>query len=379
MPECVAIKRLSLTDFRNYDTLSVAFDGRHVVLAGENGAGKTNLLEAISFLSPGRGLRRASYGEAVRKGAPDGFTIFAEIEGLAGPARIGTTAGGAAEGGQRRVRINGGPVKANEELLDYLRVLWLTPAMDGLFTGPAGDRRRFLDRMVLAVDPEHARRTIDYERAMKGRNRLLSEGRLDPVWLDGLETQMAELGIAILAARRDFVGMLRSLAARTSDEEGPFPRAAVALAGFFDEEELAPAVDLENRFMDLLGAERRRDQAAGRTLTGPHRQDLIVLHEAKAMPAASSSTGEQKALLTGLILAHARLVREMTGAAPILLLDEIAAHLDAGRRAALFDLIDTLGGQAFMTGTDAAMFSALEGRAQFFSVTGGSIAEAGTP
>ena len=372
MRDRVHISRLELTDFRNYQRLRLDLNERHVVLTGENGAGKTNLMEAVSYLSPGRGLRRASYGEAARHGADGGFTIFAALDGMAGPAEIGTAAGGDGEAGSRRLRINGAPAKTNDELLDHLRVAWLTPAMDGLFTGSAGDRRRFLDRMVLSVDPLHGRRAIDYERAMRSRNRLLAEGRLDPAWLGGLETQMAELGIAMALARRDLVALLKGVIERGQEGEGVFPRAEIALDGFFDDAD-APAVDLESHYIETLREGRRRDQAAGRTLEGPHRSDLMIRHRAKAMPAALSSTGEQKALLVGLVLAHARLTAEMTGAAPLLLLDEIAAHLDAGRRAALFDLIDALGGQAFMTGTDRAMFSALGSRAQFLNVGDGAV------
>lgn len=372
MRDRVHISRLELTDFRNYPRLRLDLDQRHVVLTGENGAGKTNLMEAVSYLSPGRGLRRASYGEAARNGAEGGFTVFAALTGMAGPAEIGTAAGGESETGSRRVRVNGAPAKSNDELLDHLRIAWLTPAMDGLFTGSAGDRRRFLDRMVLSVDPLHGRRAIDYERAMRSRNRLLAEGRLDPAWLDGLEMQMAELGIAMAMARRDLVALLKGVIERGQKEEGVFPRAEIALEGFFDDQD-ASAIDLENRYIEMLRDGRRRDQAAGRTLEGPHRSDLAIRHRAKAMPAALSSTGEQKALLVGLVLAHARLTAEMTGTAPILLLDEIAAHLDAGRRAALFDLIEALGGQAFMTGTDRAMFSALGSRAQFLNVRDGAV------
>lgn len=369
----ITIERLALTEFRNYASLSLGLDGRHVVLTGENGAGKTNLLEAISFLSPGRGLRRAAYADAARAGTATGFTVFAEVGGMAGPVRIGTAAGADGEGGGRRVHIDGHPARTVETLLDHLRVVWLTPSMDGLFTGPAGDRRRFLDRMVLAVDPGHARRASDYERAMKSRNRLLAEGRMDPAWLDGLEAQMAELGIAILFARRDFVRLLAAVVERTQAENGPFPRADITLSGFLDEAGDIAAVDLESRFAAMLAESRRRDQAAGRTLDGPHRQDLEIRHRAKAMPAALSSTGEQKALLTGLVLAHARLTAELSGTAPILLLDEISAHFDAGRRAALFAILEELNCQAFMTGTEAALFSSLEGRARFFTVAAGTV------
>jgi DNA replication and repair protein RecF len=374
----VEISRLRLENFRNYARLSLALDGRHVVLTGENGAGKTNLLEAVSFLSPGRGLRRAAYGEAVRSDASGAFTVFAALDGMAGPAEIGTAAGEPGEPATRRLRVNGANVRTTEALSDHLRVLWLTPAMDGLFTGPAGERRRFLDRMVLSLDPLHGRRTVDYERAMRGRNRLLAEGGADPAWLEGLEVQMAELGIAMALARRDAVRLLAGVIDRTQEGDGPFPRADIALAGFLDEAPETAATDMEAQFQAMLRDGRRRDAAAGRAIEGPHRVDLTVRHRAKAMPAEYCSTGEQKALLVGLVLAHARLVAEMTGHAPVLLLDEIAAHLDAGRRAALFDLVDGLGGQAFMTGTDASMFAALGNRAQFFTVREGAVTETET-
>ena len=372
----VHVETLKLGDFRNYERLTLGLDRRHVVLTGPNGAGKTNLLEAVSFLSPGRGLRRAAYAEVARKGAPNGFSVFAAMDGMAGPVEIGTGTGGPEEAGSRRVRINGAAQASTEALLEHLRVLWLTPAMDSLFTGPAGERRRFVDRLVLSIDPTHGRRALDYERAMRSRNRLLSEGRLDPVWLDGIETQMAELGSAIAVARRDSVALIARMIERGQDD-GPFPKASLALAGFLDDEHNLPATDLEEAFALALREGRMRDAAAGRSLVGPHRADLLVRHRAKDMEAARSSTGEQKALLVGLVMAHARLVAEMTGATPILLLDEIAAHLDDGRRASLFDLIDALGGQALMTGTDRAMFQALGDRAQFFRVHEGGAVEAG--
>ena len=373
MPQKVYIERLALTDFRNYRTLSLALDDRHVVLTGDNGAGKTNLLEAVSFLSPGRGLRRAPYGEVARKEAADGFSVFAALSGMAGEAEIGTGTLGVEEGQSRRLRVNGAPARTVDELLDHSRILWLTPSMDGLFTGSASERRRFLDRLVLSLDAEHGRRASDYERAMRSRNKLLSEPRPDPQWLSALERQMAELGIAMAIARREMIALLEGLITRGMDESGAFPAAGLALEGFLDDEDYRPAIDLEEEFVDRLEAGRGRDASAGRALEGPHRSDLLIRHRAKDMEAARCSTGEQKALLVGLILAHARLVTDMTGHAPLLLLDEIAAHLDERRRAALFDLVDGLGGQAFMTGTDAAMFSALGGRARFFHVANGQV------
>jgi len=374
----VHIERLKLTGFRNYASLSLDLDERHVVLTGDNGAGKTNLMEALSLLTPGRGMRRAPYGDLIRVGSgagsepATGFSIFASLEGMAGPVDIGTGLDGAEDGGSRRVRINGAPARTTDELLEHLRLLWLTPAMDGLFTGSAGDRRRFLDRLVLSVDPAHGGRALNYERAMRSRNRLLSEGRADPAWLDGLETQMAELGVAMAMARNEVVSLLSGLI-ESNTTHSVFPAATVRLEGFLEDEALASASDMEAAFATMLETGRRRDAAAGRTLSGPHRSDLIVHHRAKAMPAALSSTGEQKALLIGIVLGHAQLVRAMTGYAPILLLDEIAAHLDEGRRAALFDLIEALECQAFMTGTDASMFASLGPRGQIFTVAEGHL------
>lgn len=372
MPHRVSIEDIRLSAFRNYTEAGLVLDARHVVLTGDNGSGKTNLLEAVSFLSPGRGLRRAPYGEVVKDGAEAGFSIFARIDGMEGGVSIGTGSEADEEGTQRRLRINGTPARSADELTDHLRVLWLTPAMDGLFTGPAGDRRRFLDRLVLSIDPAHGRRASDFERAMRSRNRLLAEGRMDPAWLSGIERQMAELGIAMALARREMLGFLAHLIA-DKGVNAPFPSARLALDGFLGDGAERPAADLEEDYAASLEASRYRDAAAGRTLEGPHKADLLVYHAAKDMDAGRCSTGEQKALLVGLVLAHARLVASMTGHAPILLLDEIAAHLDEGRRAALFDLVEDLGGQAFMTGTDRSLFSALSDRAQYFTVSAGRI------
>jgi DNA replication and repair protein RecF len=370
MAQKAFLSRLKLTDFRNYAEAGLSLDERHVVLTGDNGAGKTNLLEAVSFLSPGRGLRRAVLTDVTRVSASGGFSVFADLEGMEGEVSLGTGLDGEGDTVSRRLRVNGTPAKSTEELSDHLSVLWLTPAMDGLFTGPSAERRRFLDRLVLSIDPSHGRRASDFERTMRSRNRLLSEGRYDPSWLTAIETQMAGLGIAMAAARQEMLGLLRNLAV---SEETPFPSPVLALEGFLDGAMDAPSADLEDRYLEMLREGRGRDAAAGRTLEGPHRVDLLVRHREKDMDAGRCSTGEQKALLIGLILAHARLTANMTGFAPILLLDEIAAHLDEGRRAALFDLIHDLGGQSFMTGTDRTMFSALADRAQFFTVEGGSI------
>jgi DNA replication and repair protein RecF len=368
------VARLLLTDFRNYHSVALDLSPGPVVLTGENGAGKTNLLEAISFLTPGRGMRRAAHEDVAAAGSA-GFAIHARVEGEFGDVEIGTgnlfdrtsdTAG-------RKVRINGANARSADAMSEWLRVIWLTPAMDSLFTGPAAERRRFIDRLVLAIDPTHGRRSLDYEKAMRGRNRLLTEQARDDAWFEAIEIQLAETGTAIAAARVEIVRLLAGMVEKLPDDSA-FPKADIALAGTL-EEALAhhAAVDVEERFRRSLSENRYRDRAAGRTLEGPHRSDLLVRHRPKNMQAEQCSTGEQKALLTGLVLSHARLVAELTGAAPILLLDEIAAHLDAGRRSALFSILEELDCQAFMTGTDAALFSALEGRAQFFTVSGGTV------
>ncbi|TGQ88034.1 MULTISPECIES: DNA replication/repair protein RecF [unclassified Mesorhizobium] len=373
MPAQTHISKLTLTNFRNYATLAIDVAPGAVVFSGDNGAGKTNLLEAISFLTPGRGLRRAPYGDVAREGGDGGFALHARLDGPGGEVEIGTgiSGGDTAESG-RRVRINGAAARA-EGMLEWLRVVWLTPAMDSLFTGPAADRRRFLDRLVLAIDPGHGQRALDYEKAMRGRNRLLTEGSRDAGWFEAIETQMAETGVAIAAARAEMVRLLAAMIGRLPDT-GPFPQADIGLSGDLEAEIAgAPAVDVEERFRRALADGRDRDRAAGRTLEGPHRSDLMVRHRPKATPAELCSTGEQKALLVGIVLSHARLTGEMSGLTPILLLDEIAAHLDGGRRAALFSILEELKCQAFMTGTDAALFSSLRGRAQFLTVDHGTV------
>ncbi len=375
MAEPSSIDKFQLTQFRNYAHLAVRFKPGAVVFFGANGAGKTNLLEAISFLSPGRGLRRASYGDIPRAGSADGFSIFAEICGPEGEAAIGTgTSTSETEGESgRRVRINGAPAKNADDLLEWLRVIWLTPAMDTLFTGPAADRRRFVDRLVLAIDPQHGRRTLDYEKAMRSRNRLLAENSRDQAWLDAIEMQMAETGTAIGVARMELVRLLTGLI-ETQTDAAPFPRADITLSGFVEDQVASSAaVDIEERFRLALRDNRYRDAASGRTLDGPHRSDFLVRYREKDMPAALCSTGEQKTLLIGLILSHARLTSAITGLIPILLLDEIAAHLDENRRAALFGILDEIGCQTFMTGTERALFSSLETRAQFLQVEAGHV------
>ena len=366
------IRRLMLRDFRSYAALDLAIDGRLVVLCGENGAGKTNLLEAVSLLGPGRGLRRAELSECARRGGAGGFDLSVEIEDDLETHQLGTgwrpAEGDAAP--ERMNRIDRAPVGSSRAFADHVRVVWLTPAMDSLFAGPASERRRFLDRFVLAVDPGHGARVNQFERALRGRNRLLEEGGRNASWLDAVEREAAELGVAVAAARLECVRRLDDFIAAARDDASPFPWARLALQG--DVEALAsdrPALEAEDRYRALLRENRCRDAAAGRTLIGPHLADLVVWHGPKDEPAASASTGEQKALLVGLALAHARLVAEVSGIAPIALLDEIAAHFDPRRRAALFDAIERLPGQTFLTGADPATFVGPEGIAQRFDVS----------
>lgn len=356
-PAPVAIERLLLTDFRNYARLALAPAARLVALVGNNGIGKTNVLEAISLLSAGRGLRRAALPDIARRDGPGTWAVAATLNGPLGDIQIGTGYTGGDSG--RRVRIDGAEAKSSEALLEHVRVLWLVPAMDGLFTGPAGDRRRFLDRLTLSIDPAHGRRVSDFEKALSHRNRLLDTGAA-PAWLDAVEQQLAGLGLAVAAARRETVSLLQN---RIDVQDGlglPFPRAALALEGEFEQAAAGLAAsDQEHLLLRQLRDGRARDRAAGRTLSGPHRTDLAVMHSAKTMPAGLASTGEQKALLIGLILAHADLTAGVSGLTPILLLDEVAAHLDPGRREALFSRLVGLNCQVFMTGTDTQLFDNL--------------------
>jgi len=369
------LSSLQVADFRNHTATKIPFGPNHAVFTGENGAGKTNILEAISLLSPGRGLRRANYADMVRSGASNGFAVHADLVTEDGDISLGTGNGADCGGMEatRKLRVNGAAAKGADAFLEYLRVVWITPQMDGLFTGPSADRRRFIDRLVLAIDPAHGARVLDYEKSMRARNRLFEDGKQDAAWFNAIEAQMAGLGVAIAAARAEIISLLNGLMEHLP-EESPFPRADLKLEGAL-EQQLASmtAVDIEERYRSSLSGNRAIDRHAGRTLEGPHRSDLIVQHQPKQMDAAHSSTGEQKALLIGIILSHARLVAKMTGMPPILLLDEVAAHLDKGRRQALFSIIDDIGSQAFMTGTDRALFDGLEGRAMFFAVSHGVV------
>lgn len=367
----VVVQQLKLSNYRNYRTFSVNFSGKHVVFTGHNGAGKTNLLEAISLLSPGRGLRRSTYGDLICANADnDSFVVFAKLYSvLFDEVDIGTTCDNA-DGG-RKVRINGTSTSA-DRLTDYCRISWLIPAMDGLFTGSASDRRRFLDRMVLSIDPSHGRRVLDFEKVMRSRNRLLLDGNTNNGWFDALETQMAELATAIAAARIDVIRLLDG--GKENDSHDVFPHPILVIEGLLEQALInQSAIDVEEYYRQKLHDGRPLDRAAGRTLEGPHRSDMKVFYAQKNMPAALCSTGEQKSLLMGLILAHAKITAQISGMAPILLLDEMAAHLDEQRRVALFNILDELGGQSFMTGTDRQLFSALDDRAEFFEISDGAL------
>jgi DNA replication and repair protein RecF len=347
----VPLTRLSLTNFRNYPELLIAPGAGFNCLHGENGAGKTNILEAVSLLAPGRGLRGAALGEMARSDGPGGFSVAARL----GDNDLGTgTLATAPE--RRQVRVNGAAASVNS-LGEWLSVLWLTPAMDRLFAGTGSERRRFLDRLVLALEPAHAHHAARYEAAMRARNKLLAEpDGADPEWLNALEAGMAGHGATLAEARARTVSALEERLAGSPDDG--FARAEIALGGW-------TGTDL----LVTLRSNRGRDAAAGRTTEGPHRQDLLVTHRAKRQPAARSSTGEQKALLLGLVLAHAELVAERRGAPPILLLDEVAAHLDPGRREALFARL--MGrGQVWMTATEAALFDGIAEAARFHVTAG---------
>jgi len=374
--ERVGVTRLVLTDFRNYHEARLAVGTAPVVLTGPNGAGKTNLLEALSFLSPGRGLRGAKLIEIDRRSqsgcaAPaSGWAVAAVVATRRGTLRVGTGRDGASSE-RRVVRIDGEPVRGQATLAERLGVVWLTPSMDRLFLDGPGGRRRFLDRLVLGLDPAHASRVAAYEQALRERSRLLRDGPADSAWLSALEEVMAEQGVAIAAGRRDAVQRLDRACA---EAEGPFPRARLTLIGTVEGwlEEI-PALAVEARFVAALAANRQSDGQAGGAAIGPHRSDLAVSLAEKGIAAEFASTGEQKALLIAILLAHAALQQALRGEPPVLLLDEITAHLDASRRAALFEILTRLQTQAWLTGTDLALFAPLRGQAQFLSVQDGTL------
>ena len=382
------LRRLSVSNFRSYHAAQLSLDrAGPVVLTGPNGAGKTNLIEAISMLTPGRGLRRATLDELAFAEGDGGWAVSAEVEGMLGLATLGTGIEPPAADdttNSRKCRIDREPVSSAAAFADHLRVIWLTPSMDPLFVGPAADRRRYLDRLVLAVDTQHSSRVSALERSLRSRNRLLEDQRSDPHWLDAIEHETAEVAVAVSAARFETVNRL-SAALETARDDGQtlapaFAMPRIALEGWMENQwPLSSAREIEDRYRDLLRESRGQDAAAGRTLEGPHRADLKVTHAGKGIAAADASTGEQKAMLIRLTLAHAHLIKDMTGYAPVMLLDEVVAHLDPLRRAALYDALAILGAQVWMTGADPAAFADIADRAQWFDVTPGGLVKPKVP
>src|SRR5712672_4709981 len=371
------IHRLTLTHFRNYRAASVAARGDVIVLVGPNGAGKTNCIEAISFLSPGRGLRRATLDDVADNQGDGSWAVSAEVEGALGLATLGTgidAPGNENSATGRRCRIDREPVSSATAFGDHLRMVWLTPAMDGLFLGAASERRRFFDRLVLAIDSEHTSRVSALDRSLRSRNRLLEVRNYDDHWCDAIERETAELAVAVAATRgQTAVKLAATLGAR--GDASAFPSAQLMLDGWMENAlNTEPATAVEDRYRQILRSNRPRDAVAGRTLDGPHLTDLKVIYAPKNTPARDASTGEQKALLIGLALAHATLVAEMTGIVPLLLLDEVVAHLDPSRRLALFNELAKLGAQVWMTGADPAAFTGLGASDEIFDVDSGRIA-----
>jgi DNA replication and repair protein RecF len=374
-PQRLFVSALKLTDFRSYASAKLELTASPVVLVGENGSGKTNLLEAVSLLGAGHGLRGRPYAELCRKEGQGGFAIAATVMSRQGEVDIGTgySPGTREEGAGRTVRI-AGKDQSPGTLGDYMQQVFLIPAMDGLFTGSASERRRLLDRLVLAMDPKMRKPLGRYDRAMRQRNRLFQMREYSAALFEGLEEQMAEAGVAIAAARLDAVERLTALIEETHETQGPFPHAVLALHGTLETElAMRPATEVEDVFRAILEEGRDRDRAASRTLEGPHRSDLLVVHGPKNTPASQCSSGEQKALLLGLVLAKAELIKTLDGTSPLVLLDEVAAHLDQARREALCGEILRLGVQAWMTGTDRELFSPIAQDAQILTVNQGSI------
>jgi DNA replication and repair protein RecF len=376
----VRLTRIALHDFRNYASLQLRLDGRHVCLYGANGAGKTNLMEAVSMLSPGRGLRGAEFTDLIRRDAEGqlarSWAISSDVRDGGIDRKLSLSLELDDEGRSKRTARLDGVTTAQNDLGELMRVIWLTPAMDRVFVGPAGDRRRFLDRQVMAHFPSHGTFGAAYEKAMRQRNALLERGGADAAWLDALELGMASAAAAMAVHRVDAVKMMQE--AILARPEGAFPKALIDLDGVFETHAAngVPLTDIEQEIASQLRQNRARDQASGRTTEGVHRTDLRVIHAPKGLPADQCSTGEQKALLIGLILSNAQALFERDFApSPLLLLDEAAAHLDSDRRAALYDELTALGGQAWLTGTDRSLFDAFGDRAQRFEVSDGVVQE----
>jgi DNA replication and repair protein RecF len=363
----LAVRRLSLRDFRNYAELSLTPEAGIIALVGENGAGKTNLLEAVSLLAPGRGLRRAKLAELDRIGAGP-WRITARVEGRDGPCDLVTAPQPESE--RRLVERDGTPLRSQAELAEVLSLVWLTPAMDRLLVDSASSRRRFLDRLVLAIDGRHAARASTYERLLRERSFLLRQGRHDAIWLRALERRIAAAAVAVAAARNELV---RDLAKAVAEPGAVFPAPQIAICGEV-EGWLAtmPALTAEERLAEALTRSRPADTESGGAAIGPHRSDLL-LADAQGQPAARCSTGQQKAFLISIVLAEARLRRQRFGDLPILLLDEVAAHLDAARREQLLFSLEEIGAQAWLTGTDAELFAPLRGRCQLCHVRQGNL------
>ncbi|MBS0271109.1 MAG: DNA replication/repair protein RecF [Proteobacteria bacterium] len=361
------VERLSLSHFRCYEIFTVSFDLRSVVLTGPNGAGKTNLLEALSFLIPGRGLRRARLSEIKQQGSSDPWTVSAQLQDQGEGIQIGTGLNPESPESERRVtKINGEKAKSQSTLAEWVSMVWLTPQMDRLFLEGSQGRRRFLDRLVYGFDPTHAQRLSRYEQALKERSLLLRQGRTDPVWLEGIEDNLVSDGIAIIVARREVVGQLTSV---LKTQDNIFPQAEISLEGELENLLRQHSIlEIEEKMRRLLADCREQDRFSGRTSYGPHRSDLAVFFPEKNQRAALCSTGEQKALLLSIVMASAHLLSVRSEAIPLLLLDEVVAHLDKKRRSALFDAILKLRIQTWLTGTDVALFEELQGNAQFLSL-----------
>jgi len=367
------LSKLRLTDFRSYERADIGgLSSGVIVLCGANGAGKTNVLEAVSLLAPGRGLRRTKPVDVARRDGRGTWSVWSQIDTGGGVVnRIGTGLSGKSD--KRVIRINGENARAQTALADYMACLWLTPQMDRLFLDGASERRRFLDRMIFSSDPAHAGRVSRYENVLRQRSRLLQDGKDDRAWLEALEAQMVETGVAIAASRLAFAEALREAAMGFCVPE--FPKADIAVQGVVEGwlQEDYSALQVEDMFRAHLVQSRSVDMRTGGASIGPHKSDLRVVYAEKNMPAAQCSTGEQKALLITIVLAHGQMIAAMRGAPPVLLLDEIAAHLDENRRRVLYDILCDMGGQVWLTGTDRSLFDDLQGRARMFDVRDGGV------